>query len=404
MKILFFFPVLLLSYCKPTAPVTPDTPSTPKLVWQTALGERGSSIHPIISGDYVVFSNQKNTTPVTEPLKILNKQTGKFVGEWSDILGTNGNIYDSQGKGIYENNGIVILPLGSSVHGIDIKNNKTLWKNKDSDTGEEAVTGLGNTIFHTKYKMINGVESGYIAQSNTLTGKWQTVFTDTILSDYKNYLQTPIPFIDKNNDTLLFIVQTKYRFPPQERNTNNLYCYNLSKKRLNYKVEITQPVEGTSLPIVLQPQIESDKIVIRAGGRLICFNIYTGDKKWEVNANGQTGTNNSWDSFTLGNGKVFGYASSQTVLCYDLETGTQQWKLSTPKSGNLVGEMTYFNGFLYYSTGGLEALKASTGERVWNYEGPEQEFFTTAMRVDKVASKIYISDFKGNRYCYEALK
>ena len=403
MKNFLFFPiVLILSYCKTPEPVTPD--STPKLVWQTALGERSSSIHPIVSGDYVVFSNEKATTPITEPLKILDKKAGKLVNEWNDILGTGGKIYDKEGRSIYENNGILILALGSRVHAIDIKNNKTLWKNKDSDTGEETVTGIGNTIFQSKYKVVGGIDKGYVAKANILTGAWETVFTDTLISDYKNYLQTPIPFIDKNNDTLLFIVQTKYRFPPQESKINNLYCYNLSKRQIKYKAEITKPNDGGNYPIVLQPQIEGDKIIIRAGNKLICFDVNVGTKKWEVDANEQSNTYYQWDGFTVGDGKVFGYASSQSVFCFDIETGTQKWKLSTPQSGNLIGGMTYFNGYLYYSTGGIEALDANTGKRIWNFDCPEKAFFTLGMRVDKVGGNIYISDFKGNRYCYETIK
>jgi outer membrane protein assembly factor BamB len=404
MKNIFFFAfIVIVSNCKPKDPPAPDS-SVPTLVWQTALGERGSSIHPIISGDYVVFSKERATTPVQEPLKILDKKTGKYIGEWNDILGTGGGIADLEGRGIYENSGIMLLPLGSRVHAIDIKTNKTVWKNKDSDVAEENLTGIGHTIFHSKYKTINGIDNGYVAKGNIMTGQWETIFTDTILPDYKNTLQTPIPFIDKNNDTLLFIVQTKYRFPPQESSRNNLYCYNLSKRQLKYKVEITKPTEGDGLSIVLQPQIDGDKIIIRAENKLICFNANIGNKIWEVETKDQLNARNSWASFTVGGGKVFGYASASNVVCFDLETGAQKWKLSTPKSGNIIGGMQYYNGYVYYSTGGLEAIEAETGKHVWNYEDPEKEFFTLGMRVDKVAGKIYIGDYKGNAFCFEAIK
>ncbi len=403
MKNLFFFTwILILSNCKPKEQPTPDS-STPKLVWQADMGERGSSIHPIVSGDYVVFSKERATTPTTEPLKILDNKLGKISSEWTDILGSNGDIIDYEGRSIYENNGIVVLALGSRVHAIDIKNNITLWKNKYSDSAEEGITGIGNTIFHSKYKTVNGIDYGYIAKGNILTGQWETVFTDTILSGYTNTLQPAIPFIDKNSDTLLFIIQTKYRLPPQEKNINNLYCFNLSKKQLKYKVEITAPIEGGNLPIVLHPQIEGDKIVIRAGKKLLCFNINIGNKLWEVETNDQQ-LSSSWVRFVVGNGKVFGYASSASVVCFDLETGIQKWKLSTPNSGNVIGGMQYHNGYVYYSTGGLEAIEAETGKRIWNFEGPAKEFFTLGMRVDKANNKIYIGDYKGNAFCFEALR
>lgn len=403
MKNFLLFPLMLiLSHCTPSTPVTPDTSGTPNLVWQTPLGERGSSIHPIISGDYVVFSNEKSTTPTTEPLNILNKKTGKLIGEWNDILGTGGDIYDSEGRGIYEHNGIMVLPLGSRVHAIDVKNNKTLWKNKDSDAAEEGITGIGNAIFHSKYKNINGIESGYVAKGNILTGTWETVFTDTTLSDYRNTLQTPIPFIDKNNDTLLFIVQTKYRFPPQERKIDNLYCFNLSKRQLKYKIPITEPTGSVDRSIVYYPQIEGDKIVIRSGNKLLCFNIYSSNKIWEVENNDQQ-LSSSWRGFVLGNGKVFAYSSGASVVCFDLTTGSQIWKLPT-NNGNLISGMAYFNGYLYYSTGGLQAINANTGQRIWDYSSPAKEFFDLNIRVDKAESKLYISDFKGNMYCFEALK
>lgn len=402
MKNLFFFTfILLFGNCKPNETPIPDS-NIPKLVWQTVLGERGSSIHPIVSGNYVVFSKERATTPTTEPLKILDKTTGKYIGEWNDILGTNGGILDFEGRSIYENNGIMVLPLGSRVHGIDIKNNRTLWKNKDSDSAEEGITGIGNTIFHSKYKNVNGIDNGYVAKGNLLTGEWETVFTDTILSDFKNILQTPIPFVDINKDTLLFIVQTKYRFPPQEKKIDYLYCYNLSKRKLNYKILITEPTESISRSIVFYPQIEGDKIVIRSGNKLICFNIYSSNKIWEVETVDQQ-LSSSWSGFVVGNGKVFGYASSASVVCLDLETGSQLWKTST-NNGNILGGMQYHNGYIYYSTTGLQAIDANTGKHIWDYSSPAKELFVLGLRVDKVNNKIYIGDYKGNAFCFEALK
>jgi outer membrane protein assembly factor BamB len=397
-NIIFFCFLMSLGNCRPTEQPNVDTIDKPKLVWQTSIGGASGSMYPLMSGDFVIFSNESNRLDV---LKILDKKTGKSQAEWRDFLDGSGIINDTEGRGLYENNGIVILPIGSRVHAIDIKNNKTLWKNKASDAAGESITGLGSVIFQSKYKSINGVNHGYVAKSSTTTGQWEEVFADSIAIDFRNTLQAPVPYIDKNGDTLLFVIQSKYRFPPQERNLNNLICYNLSKRQLKYNAEITPPADGSSYAIGIQPQIFNDKIVIRAKHKLICFDLNLGKQLWEVQTNEKP--QDQWSSFLVADGKVFGYALSATLICYDLNNGNMIWKNSTGTSGSICSAIEYHNGYIYYSTGGLEAVNVLTGKRVWNYSSPSKEFFDIGLRIDKSSNKLYVSDYKGNAYCYQTL-
>jgi outer membrane protein assembly factor BamB len=401
MKQLIFIIVVtfLMPSCKGGETPQPGNDTTPKLIWQTKLSEVAASpMSPIVYDNTVIFSLR--TTEKTSPLKFLNKNTGNLEGQWNDFFDPNiGTLGAGEGRNQYQNNGKLVFAVGSRVHTIDIKTRQTLWKNRLTEAGEEIVTGLGNTIFHSKYNNINNIGHGTIYKGDILSGEWTPIFKDTVLNDFVNTLQAPIPIIDNTGDTLLYFVQTKYRFPPNEWNTRNLYCYNLTKKSLKYKTEITAP--SANGETVGQPQIVGNKLILITNNKMICFDVNNGKKIWQKETNEQQ--KDAWTTFLIAENKVFVYAISANLVCFDLETGNQIWKFKSPNSGSFISGMQYHKGYLYYSSGGLEAFDIKTGKRVWDFSSPTKDFFNFGLRIDSDNDKIYIFDYKGNAYCYQTL-
>ena len=403
MKILLFTAVFFcFAQCnKGSTPEDPNNTSTPKLVWKTDLsnGESSTSIHPIISGNSTVFSVEK-LSGTNSPLVMFNKSTGVQEGTWSDFFDpTIGNIRDLEGRSVYENNGILVFSNGSRVHAVDVKTRKTLWKNRVSESAQEDVTGIGNALFQSKYNTVGGILTSSVAKGNILTGQWETVFTDTTLSDFRNDLQTPIVHIDTNGDTLLYIVQTKYRFPPNEWVIQNLYCYNLSKRKVKFKSEIKTPA-ATNGAVVLQAQIADNKIVVKSGDDLVCFALYTGERLWQFTNSKQL--KDGISRFVLSDNKAFVYTNASYIISVDLKTGGELWNINT-NSGSFLGGMTYFNDVLYITTGRMAAYEASSGKQIWMYDPPTKDFFGFNSRIDKSNKRIYISDHT-TAYCFEAIR
>ena len=399
MKYYFFFIALLAIGC--TKAPQPTDPTQPKLIWKTALQSAGltGSIYPVVCSNSIIYSNW-TTGGTTEQIIALNKSTGKREWEWNDYQSaTNNSILDGSGYSVYMANDKIMFPIGSRNYAIDIKTGKTLWSNK-GDAAEKYISGLGDICFQIKSNQSTGSDLPYVSKCNINTGQWQTVFTDTVVKDFKPSSSFPLPYIDTNGDTLIYYIKNLYKFPPNEAIRSLIYCFNISKNRMIYSKDIF-PAEGVGgFPIIYK-----NRIYIYADKGFVCLDMLTGNKVWANNSNL---AGSGFTTFTVAEGKVLAGNSNSKLYCYDAETGALIWeKDKATANTNDMNKPTVLNGILYYvSLGKLYAVDILTGEFLWQYKantGDSNLFLNRYMTVDPVAKRIYAHDFR-NAYCFEAIK
>ena len=142
-----------------------------------------------------------------------------------------------------------MFPISSRNYAIDMKTGKTLWYNK-GDAAAPYISGLGDMCFQVKSNQSSGSDLPYISKCNINTGQWQTVFTDTIVQDFQPFPSILLPFVDNNNDTLIFYLKNLYRFPPNEASHSLIYCFNMSKNKMIYTKEIFPKNSIAGFPII----------------------------------------------------------------------------------------------------------------------------------------------------------
>lgn len=398
MKYYFLITILLTVGC--TKPSQPTDPSQPKLVWKTKLsGGLSGSIYPIVGSNSVIYSSW-TTGGTTEPIIALNKATGKIEWEWNNYSSSSNNTLTGvSGYNVYMNNDKIMFPISSRNYAIDIKTGKSLWSNS-GNWAVQYITGIGDVCFQIKNDQSLGVDLPNISKCNINTGQWQTVFTDTIVRDFKPSISLPLPYIDSNGDTLIYYLKNLYRFPPDEAIRCLIYCFNISKNKMIYSKEIF-PKEG----IDRFPIIYNNKIYTYYDKGFVCLDLLTGNKVWTNNINL---TNSTFTNFTIAEGKILAGNENSKLYCYDSETGALIWeKEKAIANTNDMNKPTVLNGILYYiALGKLYAVDIQTGNFLWQYKantGDSNLFLNRSMTVDPIGKRIYAHDYQ-NAYCFEAIR
>ena len=398
-KYLFLLAVVPMLFACPKP--TPIDPTQPKLVWKTKLFDGlAGSIYPILCTNSVIYSIDKDLAS-TALILSLNKNTGAKEWEWNDYQQPiTSAISDGSGVSIYSRNDKIVFPVSSRNYAIDVKTGKTFWQTQ-GDIAAPYVRGIGDVCLQVKAKQIGGEDQPYVSKCNINTGQWQTVFTDTIVKDFKPFAALSLPYVDTNGDTLIIYLKTLYRFPPNEARRSLIYCFNMSKNKMIYTKEILPNESLSGLPTIYK-----NKIYTPSGNKLVCLDITTGDKVWVSNPINQS--NSVFTNFTVAEDKVLAGNENSSLYCYDANTGQLVWeKDKSIANTNSINKPSVLNGIMYYNAGTkLYAVDIQTGEFLWQYKaetGNSNAFLNRSLTIDPIAKRIYAHDYQ-NAYCFEAIR
>jgi outer membrane protein assembly factor BamB len=399
MKIIFFFFAfsVIAFGCNPMPTPAPVVDaSIPKLVWKSIISnELTGSICPIVHGDYALFSRSVLSAD-TEPLIAFDKNTGKKLWEWNDYK-RKGDLRGYKNT-YYAFDNVAVITQGSQVYAIDLKMGKTLWENKVGDAALENVTGIGSTIFQEKFKNVNGSDLPYLAKCDIRTGQWQTIFTDSLMLNFTQYYNISEPMIDTNGDTLLIFSNTAYRLPGNpggEASMSFIYSFNVTQNKLNYKKTIF-PNKGIN---DASNEILNGRRYVYGDYSISCYDTKTGEQLWQKK--------NLFDVIKLvADNKIFTISDKGIIKCIDVNTQAELWNLSLD-GVNTLSNFEYANGILYFSSGWLYAIDATTGKQLWHYadtkNGEARGGFILKLNVDKATKRIYIGN-NLEALCYETIK
>ena len=363
--------------------------------------------HSISNDNSVVIRARKQQQNI---LKCLNTDDGTVKWDWNEFsINPLGISYPHK----YNNN--LIWQEDYYNYCVDLSTGKTVWKNTSVENYEYRSLGVNNmfTVGHLANRNKPTEKGGNIVVMDSKTGKPIFSFkpkydaTGDVPSNECGwgYWGFPIPFSRDGKEYILI----KFNDAPIACKTSYvewLGLYNYTDKTWVYERQRLKSNDNaftTPTPSV----IVGDKVYNNPTNSITCHDLMTGNKLWETQTNGSTGSR-----ILVENGYVYLNSGSGNMMAIDANSGTIKWSVASP--GGLTTP-TYLNGFIYFigaSDGKLNAIDAVTGEYIWKIESPDKSknkwatFLgpcTVVPGVGLVKSKIIVTTGL-NAYCYEAIK
>jgi outer membrane protein assembly factor BamB len=173
-------------------------------------------------------------------------------------------------------------------------------------------------------------------------------------------------------------------------NTDEVYAINANNGSLLWRVQTDSApswiTEGNGIAFVATSYPNYPSLQT-----LYAFRASDGTELWHYDI-----TNPGNDNIPIvGNGMVF-VGTLDNVYALDINSGAQRWQ----RNAEIVNTMALNHGILYvsYQSGGLDALDAKSGTRIWNFSAPGYIVFVTGTQVyyvygfDGALGKAYVLD------------
>ena len=313
-------------------------------------------------------------------LFLIDNTTGKIKWEWDDFLISKDEVSSDDEQYLFQNNFCFQTLVG--VYLVDMNAGKTLRKTPLSQQGGgHSIQGLGSTFF-------NCVRGSVLNQGNMNDGQFKEIFSLPQEPDFRVSIQTPVPFIAPNQDTLLILDIAKLRLRDATIRTR-IALYNLTKQTFVY--DSLRPPNGSGA----MPQIYNNRIYQEQGISLVCNDLWTGRELWRR----EFGNSFLGYGFSIKDGKIFATNGDSNLYCLDAETGRELWR-KTRVAFDTPAPFV-MNGVVYVAGGVLWAFDTNTGDELWKRTSQDDTGFRG--RVNGADGKVYAYT-RQNAYCYKAAR
>ena len=406
--------------CGEKPPVQPPTneffaPTDLSVVWirpyHSDTSYDGSGF-PLLTGDYVVFTNNSGVYPQNGGFGIYNKKTGEKHPAWQsevgEQLGTTDKLITSNLAG--KNNELLIVGSHKRIYAFDIHSGAKLWTKEVNQPNTVTNVIFGDYyLIHTPHYNKKNI----VVRLDAYTGKQTNYFAHVYKDDAYTMvgLNPPSGYVDNNGDTLLFCISGDWA-PKEYTGRVWAYCYNTTKNSMqwiNKNFTDEKDATGDIAPPILY---DHNKWIIQTNRGLHCMDANTGELIWknlywlEYYSDGKNDSIGgmaelfTFTPVTLWQDKLYIRSADGNVYCIDAQTGQEIWRntnlCATPNS--ISGEIPIYQGRLYVAgvdmdkTGqifyGLTCLDAYTGRELWRDEGPAAQIWAP-IAIDQETGYLY---------------
>ncbi|MBL7825049.1 MAG: PQQ-like beta-propeller repeat protein [Saprospiraceae bacterium] len=377
-QVLLFFTLipLLFSFCKPeeicqNCPIPPDTLSNTgpfKVLWQIPLNSDTAdciSMKPIVYNGNVLYSLLFYIDGY-EYLRMVDGKTGAFKWSWDPSWP--GETL-SRGSRFAKDN-IFVMTHWGPTYGIDMNTGQNLWANNvndDESSGKAYLSGIGDFLYTEHSAKILEDTASYCVRANIHTGIWDTLFVLKIEDGYRPGIMPPSLWVSSQGDSILIFQNRQWNFSQSDGRIDML-AYNLRTHAFEWKLKDFDPNGNSNID---PPLIYENKIYFQAEKHLYCFDAATGNQLWKWKTP-QDNDNLMSASLLAAEGKIFVKPNNEKSL-YGLNPLSGNVEVQISNAGSGQGVMSYYNGIIYYASGGsgaLCAVRPSTREVIWNDFSP----------------------------------
>ncbi|WP_198034470.1 outer membrane protein assembly factor BamB family protein [Dyadobacter tibetensis] len=215
---------------------------------------------------------------------------------------------------------------------------------------------------------------------------------------------------DNINYMVVSYVEMGPRIGPTQQPSNSSFLglFNLSDNVWEYD-RIPVSFEGEFGTLSLKPIVNEDNIFLTSGNFVLCFDLFTGKKKWHRRLT------SAWTGpvdMILADHKLLVNMADATLYCLNSIDGSKRW---TQKSSSLASDLYHQNGIIYWiPLGNLRAVDLETGKLLWNLDTIERE----AVKSHKSEWHGFVTGIPGKNgekgkifatsdhylYCFEAIR
>jgi len=360
-----------------------DSTVVPKdtfMVWQIPMlpdFTYGFSMDPELHGDGLYFSN--NLTGYGEPIHKVNKLTGESMWNTNDDCKYQGAVTNS----FYLHDENIAFLQGYCLNFRNKSDGIIKGEINFSDFPNGAcgprLSGYGGWIFvvTNQYNEDKLTDKDNLVRINIETQRIDTLFSLPYLDGEDQSLEPPGVTVNSSGDTLL-IFQSRYYKPSTSVRHLNLYCFNMTQKKLEWKKE---DIEQTGIGAIYTPQILGDKVYYQGSNEVFMFDIATGNKIWSRRFLGES---YYLTKHIIAENKIFMFNDGIGLRALNQSNGNTIWdKNDAEYDGSLAGGLCYHNGNIYFIGGdqgyaAIYGIHANNGSRFWQYRTPNYKKYSSS--------------------------
>lgn len=364
---------------------TPD-PVFPQRVWSAvtpAIIKPGLSFTaPILYKNLVVVDQESSDTTFSH----------QYVWAYDRLTGEKKWQVDYPGavtfSDVYHNENVAVYSSGVMLSAIDLDSGQKIWSIQK--TGSVYVNGYENTLLHTvDYNSAAGPwsDSSGVFLTDIRNGHSRKVFTIKRTGNFCPGLAIPTMWLN-GTDTVLFFqnrgIYDAKGFPGRV----DLYAYNLSKSRIEWKIDSIEDVSS----LVSKTTLLNGKLYFCGMRNVYCLSPQNGQIIWKWRSNEQNASMPTGNWYFSDN-KIFVKPLCGVAYALNADSGQVLWSVRQSFGTNALN-MSIYKGKLY---------QANWGDATINIVDVNSGLEVNKLKVDS-ANPISIDPRNGYLYFHDYVK
>jgi outer membrane protein assembly factor BamB len=323
----------------------------------------------IFNGGFIAETHQNGRSYMS----LQNAKDGKVIWKWDDYH----NQEDIALRHPYYCNKFLYFQSGPRTYSINMESGETRWYISHKNSFQTSIWCDLEDLYLSELSSNDGASYPGVIVCNQTDGtiKYKIIpkFTNTSIKNVLNEFGT----INGVRSTIIngkkYLLISYTEAIDIHSNYQFISLYNLAEKRWEYEYKNLGKDD-----ILGDPIIYKNRIYHYLGYHILCNDLVTGDKVWDLKFSGTFG----FGEYIIDNGTLYAAAEGDGYYALDAETGAIKWK--GERAPGTSSRMVVLNGVLYYINGGdgrLWALDAVTGKTLWRLKSPDGYSFKREINV-----------------------
>lgn len=341
-------------------PPEPKAPEELEIIWRTPIVPNPAtdytiSLNPVLYDSLVIFGTDHQLNGINAPVLFLDTATGEIIDTWSDYL-VPGYYYNDDHTCSSDN--YLILSSLSTIDCVNLATRQTQWQTF-------VPTSTPGIYAHNK-SIYRGISYQNEDRAAILRTPYNNLSWDTVFSFHRT--DRFLPGFDAmgfgelaNGDEVIVWKNRGFVSGNGTMMRTDIFAFNLTADSLLWR---NQELIYDSGDIPLK--ISDGKVYGLVEYRAFCINLESGAKEWvrdirEFNPSSVSMNFYTGDLYIYQDGLILA-GDSDELICLNKKTGGLRFIKQDVCKGDFQDRFTYFEGKLFFASGGLQVVDAFTGE------------------------------------------
>jgi outer membrane protein assembly factor BamB len=383
--------------CKPTELPPKPTVSAFPIVWKEKLNRTGLTSTPHQYKGNIVFGHPADEVN-NYLVYCLDLETGDSIWETRIETPFEFDPFD-KGNSVLHND-VLVLADSKRMFALSVENGRILWNYTDPHNFG------GICVIDDNLHLADAVlrETSTMHRFNIRTGTKEALFTishgtDQPGRDFTPFLMMPVKWIHPSGDEILVLQNRSYGYDkigPDGKfgySKMDLMAYNLTADSiLWYRYEVDNFSSGA------RPAIDGDKVYFYGDRHAYCINPLNGETLWKYFIGDGPEDDFNTANILIVDDKLIVKPDNDHMHAVNKETGELIWMNNNTAS--MPGLLTVRNDTIWFSSGGILAIDANTGETLRNQYKASGGSWIFPVAHHPENGYIYTSD-ASNFYCLD---